>query len=348
MFYTLVGSEDGSSNITVFVSGQAPLVAHSSHANFDKIVEGARANDGSIVDLFDVAKTAVTKFERLTERVSAGNGRLYFDGVEVHDALASQVVRFLAEGVEDWKPLVNFYENIQSNPNEHSREQLYTWLEKRPFTITPDGMIVGYKGVTPELKSINHGTATVDGVVHTGAIPNAIGSVIEMPRDQVAHDSYVGCSTGLHVGTYEYAESFARGALLEVHVNPRDVVSVPTDCDAQKVRTCRYKVVKVIDAPHTVPVASDWEEFDDEFDFDPDEFPLDPVQDDLESVEEVVEVDGEVKVGDVFEDTDSRRQGRTFKVESIEGDYAVGKSLPQNVTRKVRLDRLTSRKYRKA
>jgi hypothetical protein len=68
-----------------------------------------------------------------------------------------------------------------------------------------------------------------------------------MPRDQVQFDPGVGCHTGLHVGTFEYAAGFAQGALLEVVVNPRDVVSVPTDCGAQKMRTCRYTVVGLLE-----------------------------------------------------------------------------------------------------
>lgn len=28
-----------------------------------------------------------------------------------------------------------------------------------------------------------------------------------------------------------------------VEINPKDVVSVPNDCDCQKLRTCKYKVV---------------------------------------------------------------------------------------------------------
>ena len=63
-----------------------------------------------------------------------------------------------------------------------------------------------------------------------------------MPRGEVQHDPESGCSTGLHVGTYAYAQGYARAALLTVHVNPRDVVSVPTDCDAEKMRVCRYVV----------------------------------------------------------------------------------------------------------
>ena len=256
--YTLIGNEDGESNIVVFVSGSAPQVAHSSHPNFEAILAGAMDGDESVVELFDVAATVGAKFERLSERVTTQHGRLYLDGEEVNNALTTQVLRFLEEGVEDWKPLVRFFENVQANHNPHSREQLYAWLAAKDFTITPDGLIVGYKGVRSDgngsYESIHSGRAIVNGEVFNGNIPNGIGAVVEMPRGEVQFDPSVGCHTGLHVGTYEYANSFAQGTLLEVHVNPRDVVSVPTDSDAAKMRTCRYKVVATIDQPYYVAV----------------------------------------------------------------------------------------------
>ena len=58
------------------------------------------------------------KFKYLTNRISVRNGRIYLDGDEIHNALTEQVVRFLEQGVEDWRPLVYFYENapfIQKN-----------------------------------------------------------------------------------------------------------------------------------------------------------------------------------------------------------------------------------------
>lgn len=265
ILYTLVGSGD-ESNITVFVTGEAtPLVAHSDHPNFDAIVaevtQGAPHDEERIIELFDPAKAVAQRFERLSERVTVANGRVYFDGDEVDNALTTQIIRCMNEGVEDFMPLVNFFEKVSQNPNAHSREQLYEWLRRREFTITDDGDIVGYKGVrkddTHGFVSISHGPAIVDGESVNGAVPNPIGAVVEMPRGQVHHDPSQGCSTGLHVGTYEYANSFARGGLLEVAVNPRDVVSVPTDCGWAKVRTCRYKVLNTIDAPWTTAVRPD-------------------------------------------------------------------------------------------
>lgn len=341
MQYTIVGSEDGTSNITVFVKGGTPLVAHSTHANYEEIVKRVVLNDMTAVDLFDVAQTAVAKFERLGDTVTTANGRLYHDGVEVNNALAEQVVRFLNEGVDDWKPLVAFFENVQANPVEHSREQLYGWLAGEDFTITSEGLIVGYKGVTDrdgKLFSIHHGTAIVDGEVMTGAIPNEVGSIIEMPRDQVTHDPAIACHQGLHVGTYNYAKNFGR-VVLEVHVNPRDVVSVPADHSQQKMRVCRYTVIKKHEGEKYEAAVLPVEE-----------------ESDANVLEATPKDDGKrqwatgygtLTTGDVYENTDRRRKGVTFEVESANAAFVHGISQPSGLRRSIAVKRLFSRAYRK-
>lgn len=264
--YTIVGDEDGS-NIVVFVSGSAPLVAHSSHPHYDAIVQGARDGDESVTALFDLAQSASDRFESLSERVSVRHGRIFLDGEEIANALTEQVRRFLEEGTEDWRPLVAFFENVQANPDPHSREQLYAWLAAERFTITPDGLIVGYKGVASDgsggYLSIHSGRAIVNGEPKSGRIPNNPGDIVTMPRGEVTHDPASACNVGLHVGTWGYAHSFGNGATLEVHVHPRDVVSVPTDCGAQKMRTCRYRVIRAIEEQYSTAVR--WDEDGDEY-----------------------------------------------------------------------------------
>jgi hypothetical protein len=248
-------SESSEVNLTAFIDGQM-YSATDSHPNFERIQSMCQAGDESVVAFFDISHTAQERFRRLSERVSIANGKVYFDGEEVDNSLTQQVVRFINDGVDDFNPLILFFEKVQTNPNPHSREQLYRWLADRDFTINPDGNIIAYKGVNKvsadnedaEYVSISRGRAIVDGVVHNGAIPNPIGSVIEMPRNDVQHDPSVGCHTGLHAGTWNYASGFAKGAVLTVEINPRDVVSVPTDCEDQKMRVCRYTVVGVTES----------------------------------------------------------------------------------------------------
>lgn len=274
--YSLIRNSGGEV-ITVFANGQM-VSAMDTHPNWAGIKAGVEADDPSVVDLFDIGVTAQKRFDKLSDRVSVKGGKVYFDNQLTHNALTEQVVRFIENGQEDFRPLVEFFEKVQSNPNEHSREQLYSWLDVHDFTILPNGNFIGYKGVRDNggsYESISHGSAISNGIEYTGAIPNPIGAVVEMPRDAVQHDPSVGCHTGLHVGTWSYAHDFARGAILKVEVNPRDVVSVPTDCNHAKLRTCRYTVLDVIDAPLSGPL--DYDYVDDEEDEPDVEVSLSPV-----------------------------------------------------------------------
>jgi len=244
--YQIISNGD-TATVTAFYPDAGPKVANQDHPAFDAIRAGLEAGE-DVLDLFDPSAVAAIYFEKVSDRVSVANGHVYFDGDEIDTTLSRQIVRLLDEGTEDWTPLVLFMEKVQQNPNDHSRTQLFDWLRDRDFTITPTGDFVAYKGVTSDaqgnLVSVHPGPGIVNGVAVNGQVPNPIGGVIEIARSYVNHDPSQGCSTGLHVGTYGYAKGYAHSALLEVHVNPRDVVSVPTDCDAQKVRVSRYRVVK--------------------------------------------------------------------------------------------------------
>lgn len=231
------------------------------HPNFTLILErvGQGNLDESVIDLFDVERTVRNTFQRLTDRVTVRNGEVFVDGDTREGAVARQILRFVEEGhTEQLEATVKFLEKLEANPNQHSREQLGDWLDKHAFTITSEGDIVGYKGVRVDengnFTSISSGPAVVDGEEVNGYVPNPVGAIVEISRSAVVHDPRQGCGSGLHFGTYEYAKDFARGAVLEVHASPTDIVSVPTDCDWQKVRTCRYKVVSVVDSKYTAPV----------------------------------------------------------------------------------------------
>lgn len=244
---------------TALIEGQM-LVATDEHPNFDTICK--HLVDGvATVDDFDVRAGVSTRFASVTDRVTISGNQVFFDGDPMNNTIARKIIDFYSNAV-DFLPLVSFMERLASNPNEHSREQLFDWLEADEWQITDTGMIVGYKGVdyasTPRegygnrYQSCSTGTANVaQGYEEefeqiTGAIPNDIGYVVTMPRSKVAHLPSEACSTGLHVGTWGYAKDFGP-VTLKVLVDPRDVVSVPTDCHAQKMRVCRYEVVEVVE-----------------------------------------------------------------------------------------------------
>ena len=261
--YTIVN--DGVNTVVTALVDGTPYVADKSHPNYVRIMWALESGSDDVVSLFDVAASIKESYESLSERVSISNGRVYFDGDEVDNSVTKQIVRFLESGLEP-NAMVAFMENLAQNPNSHSREQLSVWLSRHDFTITADGHFIAYKGVAvfgDKYQSISSGTAVVNGETQKGQIPQGIGDVVTMPRSNVAFDPGVGCSYGLHAGTWAYASDFGRGAVLTVKINPRDVVSVPTDCDSQKLRVCRYEIINVTEQEYLQPLFDDVDEDDD-------------------------------------------------------------------------------------
>lgn len=264
MYYSLAKDSKGTSLTLIFSDGKTHLVGDE-HPNFDRVLEAAQDDDvpeDEVMRLANLIAFVGDRLTRLSERVSVVGNNVLFDGDPLRSEIATHIVRMVRESDErGWMSLVSFLEKVQTNPNEHSRDSLYSWIANRDFTLTQDGDLIAYKGVQVDSEgmslSISHGTAIVNGVVHNGAIPNPDGAVVEMPRSEVQHNTAVGCSTGLHAGTWGYAAGFARGRVLTVRINPRDVVSVPTDCDAQKMRVSRYEVLSTVEQAYGYTTLAD-------------------------------------------------------------------------------------------
>jgi len=134
------------------------------------------------------------------------------------------------------------------NPSSNSIEELYTFLGYRSLPISPDGKVLGYKGVQENFYST---TGNADTIVLQGTtnenhqIFNGVGETIEVQRRCVDDNKDNHCSHGLHIGSFDYAEGWSGsdGKLLLVEFDPQDAVSVPTDCSFQKLRVSKYKVV---------------------------------------------------------------------------------------------------------
>lgn len=269
--------------VTLIVPGdpESPYIASTaSHGSIASIVDIVRDGDAD-TDLSEVTplfspesmfNAVVAADANLSARVRVQNGAVLLDNEPVDNTLAELILRLLGEGNEGVRAWVRFLERIEANPNPHSRTMLFDWMRSMgdALRVTPDGYMVGYKGVTTDEDgtpvSITHGPAIVDGKEVNGAVPNYVGATVEMQRDNVEHNPARGCSVGLHVGTFEYAKGFSRGLVLECHVDPADVVSVPTDCNWAKVRTARYVVVGTVEVPDSSPLASRFDGLDDDLD----------------------------------------------------------------------------------
>ncbi|MCB1711270.1 MAG: hypothetical protein KDH96_01955 [Candidatus Riesia sp.] len=229
-------------SLTVFLDGKMQAFQSDTHPQLDKALKALRDKDWSLAkDLLASPLEAARKLCRLSSAVEIKGNELFFLGKVLAGPLADKI-RETFYAKKAVMPLVNFLEKVNANPSVESRNQLYEFAIRNNFEITPRGDLIAYKGVTPELTSVNSGRAFVNGIEHNGQIPNQVGSVVTMPRADVNPNRDEGCSHGLHVGSYEYASDFA-SVLMKVEVNPKDVVSVPRDCSWQKMRVCEYVVL---------------------------------------------------------------------------------------------------------
>jgi hypothetical protein len=158
------------------------------------------------------------------------NGLLHLDGTALPNCLSDRVLQFQKENLP-YEYLIKFARKLQLNPSFNSRQQLFKFLEHNGHPITPNGNFIAYRGVTEDFKDC-----------HTRTFDNSVGSVCSIKRSQVDDNPNNTCSRGLHVACYEYAKTFGQ-QMIEVEVDPRDVVAVPTDYNGTKMRVCKFVVV---------------------------------------------------------------------------------------------------------
>lgn len=169
------------------------------------------------------------------------DGLLYVDNEALPDALSGRVLDFREQGLP-FEPLLKFWENLKANPSFNSRQMLYKFLEHNGHPLTDDGCFIAYRGVTEDFKDC-----------HTRTFDNSVGQVCEVPRASVDDNPNNTCSKGLHVACFDYANGFG-AKLIEVKVNPIDVVAVPTDYNGTKMRVCKFEVVAVGEKLRTEPL----------------------------------------------------------------------------------------------
>lgn len=219
-------------NLTVIVKNKAHQVLPD-HTNYKMIMDALpSATEDELLNLLDVDK-AVELYSNGDVKVE-GNKVLY-QGEEVHGSISKRILEFMKNGLP-FEPLVKFLENVMQNPSMQSQRELYDFLQHENLPITEDGHFLAYKAVRSDFKD-----------KYRGVFDNSVGNVCEMQRAKVDDDRARGCSDGLHAGALSYVASYgsveAGDNIVIVKINPADVVSVPTDCNCQKLRTCRYEVV---------------------------------------------------------------------------------------------------------
>lgn len=225
--------------IGLLIDGKSYTLTHS-HPNFDTISDllNAKSIDWeAIAQHVDIQKAVL---EYTGSNIKVINGEFFYKAPGkkmiqlAENAIITRIIDLFKQG-QEFKPLLNFLDNVSENPSNTAIQELFMFLEDNSLPITPDGHFLAYKRITGDYKDY-----------HTKTIDNRLGMTVTMPRAKVDDDRYRTCSNGLHFCAKGYLSYYPGDKVVVVKVNPADVVSIPADYDNMKGRCCRYKVIAEI------------------------------------------------------------------------------------------------------
>ncbi len=228
----------GEGNITLVLNGEQFFIVKEDSA-YDKVKQGLidEATEEELLVLVDKAKEVSDYISDTGIKIKGGC--IFYQEEEVHNTLTERILMFMKDGLPV-EPLMKFLVKLMENPSYSARQELFDFLEHKNLPITEDGDFLAYKAVNSNYAD-----------KYTGTMSNNIGQTVNMTRYGVDDDRNNGCSAGLHAGTLDYVQSYGSfhdgegsDKCIIVKINPCHVVSVPTDCECQKLRTCSYMVLK--------------------------------------------------------------------------------------------------------
>lgn len=244
-------------NIVVVIGANSHTI-NKGHIAYQKVLDAIKAGDWETVKNTVEPKKVILSYG--AGNISIKGETLYWKGREFHNSLSRRMIQMFQEGFPI-EPLVLFMENLMQNPSYRAVNELYEFLEKNTLPITPDGHFLAYKKVRTDYLDVHSGTvlnkvAATFTAEEQASLPITSGrkkevtvevqdgvTVVSMPRNEVNDDKNQTCSEGLHFCSKEYLGSFGGDRVMILKINPRDVVSIPTDYNRSKGRACRYEVI---------------------------------------------------------------------------------------------------------
>jgi hypothetical protein len=220
----------GSTFLTVMLNGRTVTI-NSDHANYQAIREAMKVKDHDTVEkLINVAKSVINFVHG---KVRIDGDKVFYGDMELGGPVVNRIIDMLKENF-DAQPMLNFLSNLMDNPSRTAVSELYLFLEASELPITEDGCFLAYKKVDDNYRDF-----------HSGKFDNSIGVVCKEMRNTVDDVRNNVCSRGLHFCSFDYLPQYhgGYGRVMIVKINPRDVVSIPSDYDNAKGRCCEYVVV---------------------------------------------------------------------------------------------------------
>jgi transcriptional regulator with XRE-family HTH domain len=205
---------------------------HSSHASFKSIVRALKNEDWSrALRLFDKSQLIADKGQG---KVQVKKDGVFYNGTLLNNSLTDRILNLIKEG-KSVSHMLKFMDRLYLNPSQVAIGELFDWLSGCKLPITDDGRFVAYKRVRSDYKD-----------VYSGTIDYSVGQIVFMKRSDVCDNRHNTCAEGLHFCSIAYLPNYPGDRIMQVLVDPADVVSIPSDYEYTKGRTWQLEVAKEI------------------------------------------------------------------------------------------------------
>lgn len=240
MSYIFTYSRDA---LSVFIGG-VPRTVNNGHPKWEEIMKMVTGEVPSTPDELEellnhkgeiVARVVAAAGDKFG-RVTIGYDAILLDGKVINSTLTNRMLEMINQGF-DIAPMARFMDKLYANPSRTAVEELFLWLDNSNLPITEEGNFLAYKKVDDDYSSFHKNP---DG----SKCWNKIGTIVEMPRNEVDDRRERTCSNGLHFCSYTYLPSYygSQGRVVVLEINPAEVVSIPSDYNNAKGRAHRYLV----------------------------------------------------------------------------------------------------------
>jgi len=234
MFYF----DDGKS-ITIFFKSGESAVWQASNPNYAVVKDLAEKSEWIAIETLNNASKAVIEgtVEIKDDKIVAHTEDAKLTVELPKDNKFVKFVQLLKDrGVVDTciEEITPFIKKLVENQFIDAVEEVYDFCKAGDFEITKDGNLIAYKKVRKDLGSVHD----------SGNTKHVIGEYTEVKNFDT--NRHAVCSAGLHFCSRGYLNSYSGEQVIAVEIDPRDIVSIPTDYSFQKGRCRRYKTLGIL------------------------------------------------------------------------------------------------------
>lgn len=236
-----------SAGINVIINGENRLIPKD-HEHHDTILNGLRAGNSDVVNLLDELKRKIEDFDGVDFQLSHGE-LLYRGQAYDNQVVIDHVMRMLDAGIKA-KPLLNFLEKVNNNPNPESVKDLWTFMTNSGLAITDEGDVLAFKYVdkvsemsegSDKTRLMEMGAEYTDG--HSNRFDYTPGQTPSLPRHLCRYSPGEDCGVGLHIGDLSYVKNHKH--ILAASFSPSDVTSIGSN-ESRKIRVTRFKCLHIV------------------------------------------------------------------------------------------------------